>query len=297
MTKSRSGEVDAEVWDKLLATPPDEFTKARDELAKDLKQEGRAGAAAAVKAVRKPTMALWAVNALARAEPFVVRIYLDAVELLRKTQLGSAGKRTPLTLRDVIEAERTAQRNVAGALPRALRAAGVEEKPGVVQAALDIVRRAARDDEARKRLAEGRLLEDPGAGMDPFAALFGGGEPVAVAPPAAKAKAKSKPEATPPAPTPAAKPSKADAAAARKQERLRAAEEKRARAAEAKAKQAEEKARRAEERRAAKELERLRAAEAKAVRAAEAAEATARRLREVADAAAARVREAQQKSQ
>lgn len=58
-----------ELIDRLYALPLEEFTSERNALAKQLKTSGDRDAAAAVKALAKPTLAAWAVNQLARREP------------------------------------------------------------------------------------------------------------------------------------------------------------------------------------------------------------------------------------
>ena len=55
--------------DELFDLPPTEFIAARDALAKQLKADGDAGAAAEVKALRRPSVAAWAVNQVARRQP------------------------------------------------------------------------------------------------------------------------------------------------------------------------------------------------------------------------------------
>lgn len=52
--------------DALFVGSLDEFVKRRDELVKQLKQEGDKETAAAVKALRKPSTAAWAINQVAR---------------------------------------------------------------------------------------------------------------------------------------------------------------------------------------------------------------------------------------
>ncbi|MDQ4143860.1 MAG: hypothetical protein M3198_09000 [Actinomycetota bacterium] len=54
--------------DDLYSLPLDEFTAARDELAKRLRDEGDKEASRAVKALRKPNLPAWAINQLARRE-------------------------------------------------------------------------------------------------------------------------------------------------------------------------------------------------------------------------------------
>ena len=57
----------AEPGDDLFDLPPEEFVAARDALAKRLKADGDKEAAATVKALRRPTVAAWAVNQVARS--------------------------------------------------------------------------------------------------------------------------------------------------------------------------------------------------------------------------------------
>jgi hypothetical protein len=52
--------------DALYALPLDEFTGARNDLARSLRKEGRRDEAEAVSGLRKPTLAAWVVNQLAR---------------------------------------------------------------------------------------------------------------------------------------------------------------------------------------------------------------------------------------
>lgn len=57
----------AEPGDELFDLPPDEFITARDALAKRLKAEGDKDGASTVKGLRRPTVAAWAVNQVARS--------------------------------------------------------------------------------------------------------------------------------------------------------------------------------------------------------------------------------------
>jgi hypothetical protein len=57
----------ADPGDELFDLPPEEFVAARDALAKRLKADGDKEASAAVKALRRPTVAAWAVNQVARS--------------------------------------------------------------------------------------------------------------------------------------------------------------------------------------------------------------------------------------
>lgn len=71
--------------DALYALAPGEFTPARDARAKELKRED-AGLAAAVKALRRPSVAAWLVDQLVRHEPARVEELLQVGAALREAQ-------------------------------------------------------------------------------------------------------------------------------------------------------------------------------------------------------------------
>ena len=73
--------------DALYGLPPSDFTAARDARAAELKGEDR-DLAAAVKALRKPVAAAWAVDLLVRREPDRVGEVLRVGEALREAQQG-----------------------------------------------------------------------------------------------------------------------------------------------------------------------------------------------------------------
>ena len=59
--------------DELHGLPLDEFVPARDALVKRLRAEGRREEAAAVAALRKPSVAAWAANQAVRSQPKAAR--------------------------------------------------------------------------------------------------------------------------------------------------------------------------------------------------------------------------------
>src|SRR5256885_4954956 len=59
--------------DELYGLALDEFVPARDALAKRLRAEGRREEAAAVAALRKPSVAAWAANQAVRSQPKAAR--------------------------------------------------------------------------------------------------------------------------------------------------------------------------------------------------------------------------------
>jgi hypothetical protein len=70
----------------LFRTPPDRFIGERDALVKELRAAGRDDEAAAVKALRKPTATVWALNQLTEREPEAVAVLFEAGRALRAAQ-------------------------------------------------------------------------------------------------------------------------------------------------------------------------------------------------------------------
>jgi hypothetical protein len=92
----------ADVVDRLYGGGLDEFIPARAAAAKALRGEGRRAQAAAVEALRKPTVAAAVVNRVVRAEPKLLGALLAAGERLREVQLAAGSARD---LRAAVEAE------------------------------------------------------------------------------------------------------------------------------------------------------------------------------------------------
>ncbi len=69
--------------DALYALPLDEFTRARNDLARSLRTEGRRDEADAVSGLRKPTLAAWVVNQLARERRSEVESLLDGAAAIK----------------------------------------------------------------------------------------------------------------------------------------------------------------------------------------------------------------------
>src|SRR4051812_23137763 len=81
---------------RLYGLPLDRFTAERNALAAELSSDGDRDAAAAVKALRKPSAAAWAANQLVRAEPDLVEALLGAGGELRQAhRQAAAGRRAP----------------------------------------------------------------------------------------------------------------------------------------------------------------------------------------------------------
>ena len=78
--------IDDDVARELYAVGPDEFMAKRAEVAARLKQDGAAGAAAAVAKLRKPTVAAWIVNAFVLEHPDELDRLADIGDRLRAAQ-------------------------------------------------------------------------------------------------------------------------------------------------------------------------------------------------------------------
>ena len=91
----------------LYGLPRDEFTGARNELAKRLRRDGRRPDAEKVKELRKPTAAAWIVNQVSRQARGDMKKLLSAGERMRKA-------RTPTQLRTASGAEREAIARLLG---------------------------------------------------------------------------------------------------------------------------------------------------------------------------------------
>src|SRR5256885_4561318 len=118
------GETLAEI-DELFALPLDEFTAARNALARRLKQEGDADAAEQVRGLAKPSVPTWAVNQLARREQETVRSLLNVGARLRSAQERSLqGERAADELRAAQAEEREVVRKLVRRAGEVLREAG-----------------------------------------------------------------------------------------------------------------------------------------------------------------------------
>ncbi len=72
--------------DGLFALDPSEFIAARDSEAKELRAAGQGDDAAVVKALKRPTVAAWALNQVVRAQPDAIDEFLSLSDELRAEQ-------------------------------------------------------------------------------------------------------------------------------------------------------------------------------------------------------------------
>jgi hypothetical protein len=192
--------------DALYDASPDEFVSERKRLVKALKSDGRTAEADQLAKVRKPTVAAWALNRLARDQRRDIDLLLDSGHRLRTAQAG--------VLRgDAREAFEQARRTERDAIARLLSAAehllGGASASILEQVAASL-HAAAVSEGGRQLLAAGRFTQP--LTLEGFDAVAG------LAPPPSKRAPKAKPARS----SDELKRLRAELAAARK--RLREAE-------------------------------------------------------------------------
>ena len=139
--RRESGDVPVEeIIDRLHGLPLAEFTTARNEAARELRQAGRREAAERVKALRKPTAAAGAVNRLVRQHRAEVEQFLRAAAALRDAQFSGTGDLAATT------------RQEHEALDRLIGLGGEAVRQTLLAAAVD--------DDAAEQVLEARLVRE-----------------------------------------------------------------------------------------------------------------------------------------
>lgn len=166
--------------DELYGVDPAEFVAERDRIVKDLRAEGRKEDAAAVKALRRPSVPVWALNQVARRHASDLEALVDATDAVRDTLESGGDVRDALgTRRDALRAVVRRAREVVAASGRA---ADAQERE--IEAALLVVIDVP---DALVALKGGKLPAVPDAGpdSDDVASMFQPvtGEPAVPKPP------------------------------------------------------------------------------------------------------------------
>ena len=104
--------MESEALSELFGADPGEFVTIRDRLAKTLRAQGDREEATAVRALRRPTVAAWALNQVARRHPSVVESLLAAVEQARAAQDEVLAGGDRATLRTALSDRRQALHDV-----------------------------------------------------------------------------------------------------------------------------------------------------------------------------------------
>lgn len=155
--------------DELYGLAFDEFIPARNALARELRGAGRREEAGEVAALRKPSVAAWAVNQLVRTQRKGVDELFEAGDGLRAAHdQVLAGRGDAGSLRSAVARERDAVEALSRLARGLLTSQGHELSPTILERVSDTLHAAALDDEARARVREGRLereLRHVGLGM------------------------------------------------------------------------------------------------------------------------------------
>src|SRR5436190_818256 len=182
---------DAEA-ERLYGLEPEEFVAARDAAAKALRSDGRRAEAAAVAKLRRPSVAAWVVNRLARDEADLVEALIDAGAKLREVQLAGAAASD---LRAAIAAE-------AKALDALMRPAGRIAGTGrdtALERARDTLHAAALDPDLAEDVRRGVVVREQQAIGFPLGAALPERppKPAPAKPSTRKGSAKAEPDPAP----------------------------------------------------------------------------------------------------
>jgi hypothetical protein len=145
--------------DELFHGPLDEFTPARNELAKSLRSDGKSEAADWVKALKKPSTAAWLVNQLA------VRKSKDVARLLKVGEQLRAAQEEMLTGtadRDKLREAARAEQETIDSLLGTAEAIGREHGVGaqIMTRVEETLRAASGDPEVAEAIEKGRLQRE-----------------------------------------------------------------------------------------------------------------------------------------
>jgi hypothetical protein len=169
-------DVDREL-ERLYSLPLEEFTAARNELARRLKEAGQDDDAASVKKLKKPPVSAWAVNQLARGEGAGVERLLELVDLLKEARSAAEMHALGAERRELVA--KMARR--AGEL---MESAGHAPSPATLQRVTQSLQAGGEEDE-RDALRRGVLAHDLApTGFDALGG-FGGFEDAPPPPPSA----------------------------------------------------------------------------------------------------------------
>jgi hypothetical protein len=144
--------------DDLYGLPLERFVTERTALARGLRRAGNRDEAAAVAALRKPSVAAWAVNQLIRTQRQAVADLFRAGDALRQAQAEVlAGRAGAAGLRAASERERTSVDALVDAAGGLLSSGGHELGQATLDRVAETLHAAALDQDARGLVGDGRL--------------------------------------------------------------------------------------------------------------------------------------------
>ena len=144
--------------DDLYGLALDRFIPERGALVKQLRANKEREEAARVAALRKPSVAAWAVNQLVRTQQAAVKELFDAGDELRDAQSDLlSGEGDGRALRAAGDRERSAVEDLVERARGLLSSAGNELSAAVIDRVSDTLHAAALDEDAREQVRDGRL--------------------------------------------------------------------------------------------------------------------------------------------
>jgi hypothetical protein len=178
--------VDESLIDALFVLPPEEFTAARDELARELTDAGDRDGATTVKGLRRPTAAAWAVNAAVRRRPDLIEGLTEVMDRLRTAQRRAASGLSGPEFREASAERRRLIRLLTEEAQSVLAEAGKAADQHVAAAGRTF-EAAASDRATADAVRAGRLSKELAAtsgfeALEGFEVIPGGAEPEPAAP-------------------------------------------------------------------------------------------------------------------
>jgi hypothetical protein len=163
--------------DELYGLPLEDFTAERNRVAKELRAAGEKDDAEAVAKLRKPSVAAWTLNQLARQSRRDVDLLLDAGHRLREAQLAVLSGAEKDEFDRARKTEHEALRRLSRDAEQLLRERG-GASAAVLKQVGETLRAAAVSPEGRELLARGRFTEPLGsAGFEVFGDLASTAKP------------------------------------------------------------------------------------------------------------------------
>jgi hypothetical protein len=159
--------------DQLYGAELADFVELRKQLAKELRDAGNAAEAEALAKLRKPSVAAWTLNQLARRERRDVDLLLDAGHRLREAQAGVLQGSDKASFEQSRKTERDALQRLMREAERLLSGQG-KASANVLNQVRESLRTAAISTTGRELLARGRFTEPSRAeGFDIVSELAG----------------------------------------------------------------------------------------------------------------------------
>jgi len=147
--------------EELYARPLDQFTPARNELAKALRAAGDKEASELIKALRKPTVGAWVINQVARAHPGTIAKLFDIGDRLgTATRAVMRGQGSATKVREIAAEERTLIADLVKAAVELLEENGHPATASNRERIADTLAATASDDAVRKAVEQRRLAAD-----------------------------------------------------------------------------------------------------------------------------------------